>query len=550
MVYIPLAETVEKMFTLLENSRAATANGSGLQKAGEVPLWLFVMRQFLLLVPRDDLKEPNGKIGAPVPIAPGALREAGTCALATMRHLCDHSGPEAGNSALEELLAVLKQEERGSAALLAWVSATVAALAADGRTLCEVVVQATATGTAATSGRPTGSASLLPSLGGLLMASARGKAAARPPTSSALAVRVACGLLSSLRQLPATARNGAGGGTTTPSGDGGSRGRVTLRDGHIAVGDVVRLHNDLERAKREQEPPEHFGGWCDRMAFCLDFPGRVVEIPRRSPRMPEVLRISHGALGCWCWNARAVAEVIEDAGLLPFEEDECGPGAALTIGDEVRIDVTVDEAKQLQVNHGGWNDRMTQCCGRVGRLEAIDKAGDMKVLVPGAGAFVWNPRALRSLHAQRWESALCERLCGSIEGTLPLSLLAALTCLGCRLDADGVKAAYAELATDAQSSQDGGFQGWMSLATAALLVDPCRAAESLDEAQNQAKPLERIVRPSALPLLPQFLSSAQGRTAGSNATTKERGSLEASLSQLLQGWWQELPAWERRARAV
>ena len=24
-----------------------------------------------------------------------------------------------------------------------------------------------------------------------------------------------------------------------------------------------------------------------------------------------------------------------------------------------------------------------------------------KVLVPGAGAFVWNPRALRSLHAQR-----------------------------------------------------------------------------------------------------------------------------------------------------
>lgn len=68
-----------------------------------------------------------------------------------------------------------------------------------------------------------------------------------------------------------------------------------------------------------------------------------------------------------------MAEVITDAELLPFEEDECGPGAALTIGDEalpqslererlleVRIDVTVEEAKQLQVNHGGWNDRMTQ----------------------------------------------------------------------------------------------------------------------------------------------------------------------------------------------
>ena len=40
------------------------------------------------------------------------------------------------------------------------------------------------------------------------------------------------------------------------------------------------------------------------------------------------------ALGCWCWNAKAVAEVITDTELLPFEEDECGPGAALTIGDE------------------------------------------------------------------------------------------------------------------------------------------------------------------------------------------------------------------------
>ncbi|CAE7249097.1 dnaJ1, partial [Symbiodinium sp. KB8] len=408
--------TLEKMFILLDNSKAVTANESGPPMANDVPLWLFVMRQFLLLVPREDPKEPNAKsVGGPLPIAPGALREAGTCALATMRHLCDHTGPEAGNAALEELLVVLKKDERGSAALLAWISAAVAALAADDRALAEVAVQATATGTSAPNPRATGSTSLLPSLSSLLTASARGLKAAgpvRPPSCPALAARVATGLLSSLRRIPATARNGAGGGTTTPAGDGSTRGRVTLRDGHIAVGDVVRLHNDLERAKREQEPPEHFGGWCDRMAFCLDFPGRVVEIPRRSPRMPEVLRISHGALGCWCWNAKAVAEVISDAGLLPFEEDECGPGAALTIGDEVRIDVTVEEAKQLQVNHGGWNDRMTQCCGRVGRLEAIDKAGDMKVLVPGAGAFVWNPRALRSLHAQRWESALCERLCG------------------------------------------------------------------------------------------------------------------------------------------
>jgi len=266
--------------------------------------------------------------------------------------------------------------------------------------------------------------------------------------------------------------------------------------------------------------------------------------------MPEVLRISHGALGCWCWNAKAVAEVITDTDLLPFEEDECGPGAALTIGDEVRIDVTVEEAKQLQVNHGGWNDRMTQCCGRVGRLEAIDKAGDMKVLVPGAGAFVWNPRALRSLHAQRWESALCERLSGSMDGTLPLALLAALSCLGSRLDFDGLKAAIGELIADAQSSQDGGFQGWTVLAISALIVDPAMAAESLDEAQGQPAPLQRLIRPKALQVLdnlPPMRGVLKGRGTKDVATVPLT---EATLSQLLQGWWQELPSWERRARSV
>ena len=60
---------------------------------------------------------------------------------------------------------------------------------------------------------------------------------ARAP-SAPLAANLACGLLGSLRSLPAAARNGAGGGSTAP--DSTARGRATLRDGHIAVGDVVR----------------------------------------------------------------------------------------------------------------------------------------------------------------------------------------------------------------------------------------------------------------------------------------------------------------------
>jgi len=538
--------TLDKFFMLLDSSiaserskdrRSLSAEGAAAALGNDVPLWLFVIRSFLALVPRED----STKTG--VPIAPGALRESGLCALGAMRLLCDHA--DASAAAMKEICAVLPG---APAPLLAWASSALTVLSCDGRHLAEMLLQASMTG----SSKRASSESLLPSLSNLLLAAARGTRQmqglpGRPPSTSA-AAEIASGLLSSLRKLPAAARNGAGGGSTAP--DGNTRGRATLRDGHIAVGDVVRLHNDLERAKREQEPPEHFGGWCDRMAFCLDFPGRVVEIPRRSPRMPEVLRISHGALGCWCWNAKAVAEVITDTDLLPFEEDECGPGAALTIGDEVRIDVTVEEAKQLQVNHGGWNDRMTQCCGRVGRLEAIDKAGDMKVLVPGAGAFVWNPRALRSLHAQRWESALCERLSGSMDGTLPLALLAALSCLGSRLDFDGLKAAIGELIADAQSSQDGGFQGWTVLAISALIVDPAMAAESLDEAQGQPAPLQRLIRPKALQVLdnlPPMRGVLKGRGTKDVATVPLT---EATLSQLLQGWWQELPSWERRARSV
>ena len=47
------------------------------------------------------------------------------------------------------------------------------------------------------------------------------------------------------------------------------------------------------------------------------------------------------------------------------------------------------KCSQAQVNHGGWNDRMTQCCGRVGRLEAIDKAGDMKAGDPPVESWQW-----------------------------------------------------------------------------------------------------------------------------------------------------------------
>eukprot|EP00931_Biecheleriopsis_adriatica_P078872 TRINITY_DN52290_c0_g1_i1.p1 TRINITY_DN52290_c0_g1~~TRINITY_DN52290_c0_g1_i1.p1 ORF type:complete len:1588 (-),score=364.43 TRINITY_DN52290_c0_g1_i1:5-4768(-) len=540
------ALALEELFSLLNSGVAASAAST---RGDEVPAWKFVLQSFSAILQKEQCG-PSRTSGGHGTIAPGALREAGLCALGALRALCDCAGADAAEAALEELLSATQRGdtgEAGNASLIAWVAAAIVVLAADGKTLAAMLLKASVV---QVESAPNALATLLPNLSGLLLAVANGTAApARPPTSAKAASGMACKLLSCLRKVPAVARGGAGGGTAQPGGEGGSRAKVTLRDGSVAVGDVVRLCPDVEKTKSLQDPPENFGGWCERMGFCLEFPGRVVEIPRRSPRMPEVLRISHGALGCWCWNAKSVVEVIPDSGLLPFEEDESGPGAALTIGDEVRISVSVEEAKKLQVNHGGWNDRMTQCCGRVGKLEAIDKAGDMKVLVQGVGSFVWNPAALRSLHAQRWELALSERLAGPMEGSLPLALLAALTSLGSRLDEEGLQAVLAELSAD-----DGGFQGWTVLATAALMIDPALASETIEHsaanddsesaAAENSSSVCNLLRPG-LPLAALKGSECSASTAG----LQHAAFGDASLSQLLQRWWEELPAWEKRARA-
>lgn len=411
--------------------------------------------------------------------------------------------------------------------LLAWAAAATAAIAADGRKLTGVLLAAGS------------SPQFVPCLSGALAAFGEG-GPNRPPTSPKQASRLALALLSGLHRLPAGARAGAGGGGDGREGAAGPS-RARIRDGRIAVGDAVRLNPDLAKAKREQEPAEHFGGWCDRMAFCLDYPGRVVEIPRRGPRTPEVLRISHGAMGCWCWNVNVVVEVIQDAGLLPFEEGECGPGVALAIGDEVRITASVEDARRLQVNHGGWNERMAHCCGRVGRLEAIDKSGDMKVLVPGVGAFVWNPAALRAPHAQRWEAALMERIMGPLGCTLPVTILAALAALGGRLDAPALSALLRDLQSDAiANGGDTSCAAWASLVAMALVIDPIVASRFVEE--KGAATLGGVARSEALLVAVRELGGSSGVTI----PLKE----DTGLCQAMEEWWTSLPPSEKRARGI
>eukprot|EP00434_Breviolum_minutum_P016611 symbB.v1.2.014645.t1/scaffold1074.1/size139831/10 len=148
--------TLDKFFMLLDSSiaserskdrRSLSAEGAAAALGNDVPLWLFVIRSFLALVPRED----STKTG--VPIAPGALRESGLCALGAMRLLCDHA--DASAAAMKEICAVLPG---APAPLLAWASSALTVLSCDGRHLAEMVLQASMTG----SSKRASSESLLP----------------------------------------------------------------------------------------------------------------------------------------------------------------------------------------------------------------------------------------------------------------------------------------------------------------------------------------------------------------------------------------------------
>jgi len=410
----------------------------------DVPAWCFVLRGFLTLFPECPAT-PGLRPVSSSPL-PGSLREAAVCAIGALCVFAFHGGQGAHRSITTAVATVVQagsfegsscvggsSPKRGSAAgfapstaLVAWVAATTAALHCDLQVLAQSALGAVDTESASDCGRARSTPAFLVCLHGFCsaLAEAHRKTLARPVE----------GTLDFESQLAMALHNEVLAAAAHSPGP-ECRGTRQTHDGQLKVGDAVRLMSNVEKCKELQEPKEVWGGFCASMTFCCGQVGRLVEIPNRSPSSPhpEGVRISHGALGCWFWNSQCVGEVISDAGLLGFEGPECGPGAVLTIGAEVRIIEDTSKAKLLQKNHGGWNDKMRRCCGSVGRLMALDKDGDMKVYSPGVGTFVWNPLLIRARSEQPWQLALRERLEGSLEEALPLAVLAALVALGGRM---------------------------------------------------------------------------------------------------------------------
>uniref|UniRef100_A0A0A9W5W5 RING-type E3 ubiquitin transferase n=2 Tax=Lygus hesperus TaxID=30085 RepID=A0A0A9W5W5_LYGHE len=75
---------------------------------------------------------------------------------------------------------------------------------------------------------------------------------------------------------------------------------------------------------------------------------------------------------------------------------ELAPLQQFTIGERVKVAVEDIEAlKRMQEGHGGWNDRMCEVIGVLGRVHRVTDKGDIRVFYPRLNSrWTINPRAL------------------------------------------------------------------------------------------------------------------------------------------------------------
>ncbi|KAK9759062.1 Mind bomb SH3 repeat domain [Popillia japonica] len=66
-----------------------------------------------------------------------------------------------------------------------------------------------------------------------------------------------------------------------------------------------------------------------------------------------------------------------------------------SVGDKVKVTVTVDQLKGMQQGHGGWNPRMAEYIGKVGTVHRVTDKGDIRVQYEGCNnRWTFNPMTL------------------------------------------------------------------------------------------------------------------------------------------------------------
>lgn len=128
---------------------------------------------------------------------------------------------------------------------------------------------------------------------------------------------------------------------------------------HLTRGDKVKVDVDLDTFRKLQK--ENQSGWNDGMKQCMEETGTIVTIPH-----PSVMRVQFEDARIWS----IVRAVLTRMGT--FRK-----------GDMVQIIGSYNAAVELQVGHGGWNERMEEVLGQTGSIVDIDSDGDLRLDVKG-----------------------------------------------------------------------------------------------------------------------------------------------------------------------
>ncbi|KAK6635597.1 hypothetical protein RUM44_000851 [Polyplax serrata] len=69
------------------------------------------------------------------------------------------------------------------------------------------------------------------------------------------------------------------------------------------------------------------------------------------------------------------------------------------VGDKVKVLMEVSKLEQLQKGHGGWNDRIKYCIGKVGTVHRVTDKGDIRVQYEGCNnRWTFHPAALTKVN--------------------------------------------------------------------------------------------------------------------------------------------------------
>ncbi|XP_078043015.1 E3 ubiquitin-protein ligase mind bomb 2 isoform X2 [Augochlora pura] len=64
---------------------------------------------------------------------------------------------------------------------------------------------------------------------------------------------------------------------------------------------------------------------------------------------------------------------------IPYVMSSPSPNLTFNVGDKIKVLVDVDTLKEMQEGHGGWNPRMAEYIGKVGKVHRITDKGDVRV---------------------------------------------------------------------------------------------------------------------------------------------------------------------------